>query len=135
MRRHLFREEAVDHQRARLTGGVVIAQPVSYSLMTGVFVALIVDGALFLASNRYARKETVLGYLTPEAGLAKIFASRGGVVEAVHVEEGDLVEEGDPIVGLRLALTRSDRLPEPGGVLGLRQISAAATVIVALRTA
>ena len=53
---------------------------------------------IFLSIAQYARKETVLGYLTPTAGTAKIYAPRQGTIRAVHVHEGQQVQEGQPLL-------------------------------------
>jgi membrane fusion protein len=53
---------------------------------------------LFLA--QYACKETVTGYLTPAAGTARIFVPQQGTVAAVHVEQGQRVGEGQPLLSV-----------------------------------
>src|SRR4051794_2744808 len=53
---------------------------------------------IFLSIAQYARKETVLGYLTPTTGTAKIYAPRQGTIRAVHVHEGQQVQEGQPLL-------------------------------------
>ena len=53
---------------------------------------------LFLA--QYARKETVTGYLTPASGTARIFAPQQGTISAIHVEQGQRVEEGQLLLSV-----------------------------------
>jgi membrane fusion protein len=94
----LFRSEAIAFQRLQQSGEVVLIQPVSARLL---FWALTVCFALivvFLVLAQYARKETVVGYLAPAAGVAKVFAPRAGTIIAVHVGDGEAVEEGQPLL-------------------------------------
>lgn len=90
----LFRQEAIDHQRFRIWGEVVLALPASYALVTG-FIALSVAAAvLFIGTQSYARKEHATGFLMPTAGIARITPSRPGTITAVAVKEGQHVERG-----------------------------------------
>ena len=98
----LFRKEALDHQRARLWGDVIIVQPTSFHVIIFVFLIIFVCAGFFLASQSYARKETVQGFLAPSGGLANIYATYGGTIDAVHVEPGDLVEKGQSLASIKL---------------------------------
>ncbi len=98
----LFRKEALDHQRARLWGDVIIVQPTSFHVIAVVFLIIFVFAGFFLASQSYARKETVQGFLAPSGGLANIYATYGGTIDAVHVEPGDLVEKGQSLASIKL---------------------------------
>ena len=96
----LFRSEATHNSRQRLLGDVIIAQPLSQRLLVA-FLALVVMAIIaFLASGTFARKETVVGILAPDLGIVRLNASRAGVVEAVYVHEGQLVNKGDPLISL-----------------------------------
>ena len=94
----LFRQEALDHQRDQVWGSVIIHTPWSFSLLTGLFAAVVVSVALFLAWGEYARKQTVRGYITPKEGLVKLFAEQSGQFTQVFVKEQQLVRKGDPLV-------------------------------------
>src|SRR5262249_19161338 len=48
----------------------------------------------------YARKETVIGYLTPTAGTAKIFAFQQGTIKEIYVKEGQEVEKEQPLLAV-----------------------------------
>lgn len=67
-----FRTAAVKQQAARLDGEVIIAQPISSSVLPLVFLLLVVVIISFLSQSSFHRKETVMGYLKPDTGLAKI---------------------------------------------------------------
>lgn len=66
-------------------------------------VAVVLGGAAFASTASYARKETVVGWLTPEAGMIRLAARQGGVVSQVHVREGQMVGVGQPIATLDLS--------------------------------
>lgn len=99
----LFRKEAVTHATRRLNGEVVLATPVSFRLIAALAVAVVVGAVLFVATASYARKETVVGWLTPDAGMIRLSARQGGVVEAMHIKEGDAVVVGQPVATLKLS--------------------------------
>jgi membrane fusion protein len=73
-------------------------------LLTGLFAISIVGAGVFLSLGTYGRKETVLGYLTPVTGVAKVLPPSSGVVAELYVVEGDLV-----VAGQRLLSVRSER--------------------------
>lgn len=101
----LFRAEAFAFQQYnRQVGHVAALQPISTKVISWfVFAAF---GLLvgFLLVGQYARKETVAGYLTPTLGTAKIFVPQQptlvqqGTIKHVHVREGQLVVEGEPLL-------------------------------------
>ena len=99
---NLFRKEAMDHQRAKLWGDVILTQPTSYYYLVLIFLIIFIAIGLFLSSQSYARKETVTGYLSPEFGLSNIHASRGGMVDRLYVQVGDYVEKGQLLATLSL---------------------------------
>jgi len=103
-RRALFRQEAIDFQRQhRQWGHIVLLQPVSTKFLTWAMTAATVIVILFLCVGQYARKETVVGYLAPTAGTAKIFVPQPGFVKQVHVREGDDVGAGEPLLTISTA--------------------------------
>jgi membrane fusion protein len=96
----LIRKEALESKRQRLMGDVVLAQPLSFTVLA-LFLALIVlTISIFIASSSYARKETVTGHLFPDRGLVKVRAPRTGVVGQLHVEEGQFVHKGQTLLTL-----------------------------------
>jgi membrane fusion protein len=133
----LFRKEAVTHATRRLAGEVVLASSVSSRLLAGLLVAVVLGGVAFAATASYARKETVVGWLTPQAGMIRLPARQGGIVSSVHVREGDRVQVGQPVATLALssalesgdsfsALSRS--LDAQGAAAGSRAAAAQAAL-------
>jgi membrane fusion protein len=97
-----FREEVILHSRRRLDGAIILATPLSLKLLSWSAVAVLVLIGVFLSVASFARRETVTGWLAPDAGLVRVSALQGGAVEAVVVTEGQTVKAGQPIVRMRL---------------------------------
>jgi membrane fusion protein len=95
----LFRQEAIDflHQR-RSWGEVVSLQPISSTILSWTLAGFVAFILCFLSIAQYARKETVIGYLTPTFGTAKIFVPQQGFIKELQVKEGQEVAEGDPLL-------------------------------------
>ncbi|MDR0310744.1 MAG: HlyD family efflux transporter periplasmic adaptor subunit [Acidobacteriota bacterium] len=89
----LFRKEAVDHQRERLCGELILAQPISYWAITVFLVAVTSIACWFLAANSYARKEKVPGIIVPREGIVTVYPPQAGILAELNVSEGMSVEE------------------------------------------
>lgn len=100
MTEQLFRREALEHQRSRLEGELVVIQPLSHHALAALVTGLVVLTALYLGWGTYSRKQTVRGYLLPEAGVVKVFAPQGSILVQRYVEEGDTVQRGDVLFTL-----------------------------------
>jgi membrane fusion protein len=97
--RPLFRHEAIEFQQhSRQWGRVVSLQPRSTRLTVWFITAAVAAVIAFLFVAQYARKETVSGYLVPGSGTARVFATQPGIVSAIYVEQGERVEEGQPLL-------------------------------------
>ncbi len=97
MKTPLFRKEAIEGQVKPLTGNVLLTQPLSFSVIISVLVALVALALLVLANGQYSRKETVSGVLHPSKGIIKSYASISGRVELADISEGSVVEKGQLI--------------------------------------
>ena len=99
--RLLFRQEAIDFQRQnRNWGSVALLQPVSTKILAWFLAAIVALILVFLSVAQYARKETVVGYLTPTVGTAKIFVPQQGFIKELYVDDGQRVEEGEPLLSV-----------------------------------
>jgi membrane fusion protein len=96
----LFRREAVEHQKNRLLGDVILLQPLSLILM--ISLVLVICGLIItlLVGGRYARKETVSGYLVPDKGIVKMYAPYAGEIHKLHIREGEQVKQGQKLITL-----------------------------------
>ncbi len=95
MNNPLFRQQAINEQKDRLYGEVVITQPFSFYLITSGILLIVVCVILMLLYGTYARRETVMGYLVPDKGLVKIYAPLRGILSKQHIKEGQEVSKGD----------------------------------------
>ncbi|MBU2864951.1 HlyD family secretion protein [Reinekea forsetii] len=108
-RHGLFRKQAVEKQQNRLLGDVLVIPPISYSLVTAIIVLLVIAAIVLLFNGTYARKETVQGFLVPDTGVIKVYASTNGIVKDLLVNEGDLVVKNQPLM-----IINGDRILESG---------------------
>ncbi|MGI9500992.1 MAG: HlyD family efflux transporter periplasmic adaptor subunit [Geminicoccaceae bacterium] len=99
----LFRQEAVDHATRRLCGDVVLATPLRVKWLAVFLIGVIALALTFAVSATYARKESVVGWLTPESGMVRATARRGGAAIDILVDEGSEVSVGAKLAVLRLS--------------------------------
>ncbi|THD82665.1 MAG: HlyD family efflux transporter periplasmic adaptor subunit [Phenylobacterium sp.] len=104
----LFREEVIQSQRRRLFGDVTIHQPVALHVSCGVALAGVIGVCGWLALATYARKETVSGWVTPEAGVSEVYTSRAGVVTQLLVAVDQRVAEGAQLATVSLDESGAD---------------------------
>lgn len=82
---------------------MVLASPLSSKILSFALVAVVILAAVFASIATYARKETVAGWLAPVEGMIRLEARQGGVVDSLHVQEGQVVHAGQPIATLKLS--------------------------------
>lgn len=107
MRRDLFRREALDFNREKSLGDVVLVRPISFSMLTIFAVAFAATVMVFAFCAEYTRKTHVSGYLAPDKGLIKVYAPQSGTLIEKHVKEGQQVKRGDTL--FVLSTERSSR--------------------------
>lgn len=100
MHNELFRAQVLQRQAAGMEGERVIHQPpglrVLFLLFAGLFLALLI----FSASAQISRTEVVRGHLSMDSGVARVYSPRSGVITGLHVQEGDAVAQGVPLMVL-----------------------------------
>jgi membrane fusion protein len=97
----LFRQEAIDFERQHRQGGqVALLQPLSTKIISWLVTASVAIIVIFLFLGQYARKETVIGFLTPTSGIAKIFPTKAGTIKEIYVKEGQEVKKGQPLLAV-----------------------------------
>ncbi|WP_406667369.1 HlyD family efflux transporter periplasmic adaptor subunit [Gallaecimonas sp. GXIMD1310] len=106
----LFRKEAVSHQSERLTGAITLAQPLPIKLTVLILVSVAIAIVTFLFTAEYSRKETVRGFLMPNKGVIKSFATQGGTIERLLVKEGDVVEKDQALATMIIHQNSADGL-------------------------
>lgn len=97
----LFRSNAIKAQANKLDGNVIVAQPISATILTSCLLAAVAIAIVFLATSSFNRKETVSGFLQPDSGVSRVFAPRNGVISAIYVDDGGSVEKGQPLILLK----------------------------------
>ena len=93
----LFRINALKGPSSRLDGEVLIARPLSSYVLFSSLLIIVLVGMLFLVNSQFHRKEAVIGYLSPSKGTSKILAPSSGIVSQLLVNNGEIVQAGEPL--------------------------------------
>ena len=93
----LFRMEAIEARQAQFMGTVRLQRPISFSVATSAAVLLGLALLLFGARGSIHRKATVSGLLVPAQGAATLSAPQAGIIVQRHVQEGDVVAQGQTL--------------------------------------
>ena len=96
----LFRRQAVDFQRQKFHGAIVLTRSPWQSAIAAFFVLLALALVVFAATQGFARKEMVGGVLTPAGGVLRLVAPQAGVVVATPAAQGSRVAAGQAVVRL-----------------------------------
>lgn len=121
MAQSLFRVESEEARASRWLGRVVLIRPASFAFLTAAALAFTVLLAAFFTFGEYTRKARVTGVLAPSQGLARVIAQQSGLVEAVHVREGDRIAKDS--VMLVLADAREGRGRQDAGAQLLARLA------------
>jgi membrane fusion protein len=92
--RPLFREQAIEHVKARQYGTVILTSPLSYRVLTGVFVAIALCILAFFFLFSTTRKAQAVGVLLPTAGVIRVTPVQAGIITDKRVNEGQAVKAG-----------------------------------------
>ena len=96
----LFRRQAVDHQRQRFHGAIVLTRSPWQTAVAVFFILLVLALVVFAATQGFARKESVSGVLMPAGGVLRLVAPQAGVVAATPAAQGAHVNAGQAVVTL-----------------------------------
>ena len=96
----LFRRQAVDFQRQKFHGSIVLTRTPRQAAVTVFFVLLVLALVAFACTQGFARKETVGGVLAPAGGVLRLVAPQAGVVVATLAVQGARVVAGQAVVRL-----------------------------------
>lgn len=77
-------------------------------VLVAFVVAVTIGALLFFGSTSFSRKETVEGWLQPDAGTATITFAKTGVVSRILVSEGQVVRKGQGLFEISLDQTLND---------------------------
>lgn len=104
----LFRRPALERHRVRVAGEVTLPHPPGFRMATLMLLIVSAAAIAFAATATYARRETVSGWVVPDAGLVRVKARRAGVLERLDVAEGQHVASGQQIAIIRVPNDLSD---------------------------
>jgi membrane fusion protein len=93
--KNLYRKQVISELSNKHFGDVVLNQPPILVWGTLIFILSTISLILVLNFGSYARKETVHGYLVPDKGLIKVYASQKGVLIRKHFIESQQVSKND----------------------------------------
>jgi membrane fusion protein len=99
----LFRQEAIEAGRERLSGAVVAATPPRaplYVALALLFAALL--GAI-LVFGQYSRRAEVKGIVAYDSGIARVYPGAAAEIRRFHVRAGMKVAAGAPLVTIAFA--------------------------------
>ena len=91
----LFRPQALAARQSKWIGEIILIRPLSFTFLTIFAVALAGIVCAFLIWGTYTKRSTVMGQLTPDTGLLKIYVPQPGIVLEKQVSEGQTVKAGD----------------------------------------
>lgn len=94
----LFRKQAIEAQRTRLYGQVLIATPIRFWVVTFFLVSTIVVIVVFLATASFQRIVKAPGAIVPTDGIVNVRAPQSGVISEFDLAEGDRVTQ-DQVIG------------------------------------
>lgn len=102
MSKKLFREKAIDAQKSKWIGEVILIRPFSFTVLTicVAIIAVAIVVLLFFAS--YTKRTTVQGQLMPNTGLIRVFANEGGIVDKKFIQDGQHVNKDAPLYAIRM---------------------------------
>ncbi len=104
----IFRKEVTEKQTQRLYGDVRIDTPLSHWAITLLLAVLFSSIVLFLIFASYSRKQTVVGWLTPDQGLVRISSPQRAIVTGILATQGEQVEAGAALLTLGVNHTLPD---------------------------
>jgi membrane fusion protein len=99
----LFRQEAIDAKRDRLSGAVIAATPPRSAVYLALLLAFVALLGALLAFGQYPVRAQVRGIIAYDQGIARLYPNAGGEIRAIHVREGAQVRAGTPLVTISLA--------------------------------
>lgn len=108
----LFRAQVIEQKTDRLHGDVLLLPRISHSILITFLLVWLVAVGIWLATSTYARKETVVGWVEPPAGVVRLYPEASGQIKQILVKEGDKVQAGQPLI-----IINGDRILADGGNL------------------
>lgn len=102
MTKKLFRDKAIDAQKSKWIGEVILIRPFSFTVLTICVVIFILMLLSFIFFGSYTKRTSVKGLLIPNTGLIRVYSSEGGTVSEKFVKDGQSVQKGAPLLALKM---------------------------------
>jgi membrane fusion protein len=93
----MFRPEVLAHIGNRNYGTILLTRPISYTMMTILFITIAAGIIVFFSVFTFTRKIHIPGLLLPSGGLIRITAGQNGIVVDRKVRDAQVVEAGEPL--------------------------------------
>ena len=106
----LFRAAAAAAQRPRKHGGIVLARPVSFAVLSGLVAGFALALVVFTYFGSYTAHATLRGRVLPDRGVIDLASPQAGTLIEKRVVEGQRVAVGDV-----LYVVSSERRNSAGG--------------------
>ena len=97
----LFRDEAINAQRRRVEGEIIVVRPLQLPYFFAFAFAIIIIVVGFLIFGEFTNRVRVVGTLVPELGIRQIFSPIPGVVAEKMFKNGQFVRQGDALYAVR----------------------------------
>lgn len=102
MPKKLFRDQAIDAQKSKWIGEVILIRPFSFTVLTICVAIITVLIVLFLIFGSYTKRTTVQGQLMPNTGLIRVFTSESGIIDQKFIQDSQHVNKDQPLYSLRM---------------------------------
>lgn len=107
MSEQLFRQQAIDNNRAKSVGSVVLYTPPWRWMVIGFVAAVAIAIIALLCFGTYTKRETAKGALVPQEGVMDIVSVSGGTLTEVYIHEGQPVKQGDKLAAVSSEVSTS----------------------------
>jgi membrane fusion protein len=104
----LFRRQAIEKQKDKLQGDILLNQPISFAVITAFICLVVISVTVFLFLGKFARQETAVGFLLPDQGIMKVYSPQVGNVKKVLVSAGQLVSKGQALAVIKTSKVMTD---------------------------
>ncbi|AHN26873.1 HlyD family secretion protein [Gilliamella apicola] len=101
----LFRQEAINYQKAKWMGKALLIKGCSAWLVFLLSIIFIIVLILAVIFGTYTRRINVPGEITTQPRAINLFSTQQGFIINSHVKVGDKVKKGDPIYELDVSQT------------------------------
>jgi membrane fusion protein len=115
----LFRSESEQARATAWLGRVLLARPLSFSILALLAVSMAVALGAYFVFGDYTRKARVQGALAPADGVVKVVARQPGRVESLGIAEGHEVERDEVLLAVVDARS-TDSAADVGGAIARR---------------